>query len=764
MRAFLSHIGVHEFFVEGKDPDASQVIVHITEPANESEYRRGYIFMIAQADHAPMKTIETINAWVQEVETGFYEEPLHRDSAAAHFEHLLERVNRKSAALLRDLKSRDASLSLVIGMVNEQTLAFALRGVPVGFVAYKDKKTNAVNTIDITSENTEPHSDTQLFGSIINGALHAGDSVFFGTPEIAEQLELSEITSVLEQKTPIKGAAHFQNALDRIAGAASYGGVFLERVPEHASIETSEYESPSKKSSSKRDSISSLIDSQQATEETLAPSLFANMRKRLEARLQNSRATDEDAEEDDEPSASITAGTRHRERIAAMREGRSTSGGAYLHSIGSAIARGVRVAFPTIIRWSRALIVFVIMAVETLFFVTTNMGGRRREFIEYWKRNSSEQWERTSSWFGSLSWPHKIATVVVGLSAIAFVIGIGVVQWNRSSAADAQVYADTIVRIESLISSAESSLIYNEETRARVTMTEARTAIESLPNKSIDEENARVRLSSKLAGLEERIRRATHVSPTELVATAASGINPTSLLVTNNLLIVADPAKKLLVLERGSQKISTENDVPALNDFIGRATPEGLTFFISRGESIQWKNQADDAKVATTIPGSGMFDAAIYNDRLYSLVPSDKMIYRHGRYQEGFGTGTAWAKGNPDLSNAVSMAIDGNVWTLDKTGKIRMFERGEEKPITLSPVDPAVTNATQLVTFLNSKWLYTLEPTTKRLIVHEKTGAYTVQYILDNTSDIRAMAIDEAKKMAFVLDGASVKQFPLTHF
>ncbi len=753
---------MHEFFVEGNDPDASQVIVHITEPANETEYRRGYIFMIAQADHAPMKTIETINAWVQEIETGFYEEPLHRDSASAHFEHLLERVNRKSAALLRDLKSRDASLSLVIGMVNEQTLAFALRGVPIGYVAYKDKKSNKINTIDVTSENAEPDSDTQLFGSIINGALHAGDSVFFGTPEIAEQLKLAEITSVLEQKTPIKGAAHFQNALARIVKESSYGGVFLERVPASAAVEQSEPLVTHHKQA-KRDSISSLIDSQEATEETLAPSLFSNMRKRLEATLQSSRgATEEDA--DDEPLPSITAATRHRERIAAMRDGRTTSGGAYLHTIGSAIARGVRVALPTIVRWSRALIVFVIMAAETLFFVITNMGGRRREFIDYWKRNSSERWDRTTEWFGTLSWPHKIATVAAGVCVAAFVIGLGINQWNRASVQQAQEYANTVTSIEALISSAESSLIYNEESRARATMTQARTAIDSLPNKSIDEENTRNRLSSKLAGLEERIRHATHVSLTELVATSASGINPTALLLTKNFLVVADPAKKLLTLERGSQKISTENDVPALSDFIGRVSAEGNVFFISRSESIQWKNQADDVKVATTIPGSGLFDAAIYNDRLYSLVPSENMIYRHGRYQEGFGTGTAWAKGTIDLRNTVSIAIDGNVWALEKSGKVHLFERGEEKPITLSPVDPAITNATQLVTFLDSKWLYTLEPATKRLVIHEKTGTYKMQYILDNTSDIRAVAIDEAKKTAYVLDGASVKQFPLTHF
>lgn len=747
MKAFISNVTVQEYFVEGRDAEASQVLVHITEPANESEYERGYLFMLCEGNGASPKTLQLLNRWVEEIETGFYDEPVRGNTAAAHFERLLERINRKSVPLLKEMTQEAQELHIIIGFVNDHTMSFATRGEPEGYVVYRDKQGNT-NAIDILASNRSADDDNQLFSDIVTGDIHKGDILFFSTPHIADAFNGSHITTILTSKEPRKALHHFQNVLEGLDNGFSFGGIMIERN----AIDEQAPEILQKKSKP-HESLEDLLTTQRETEETLSPSLLGKLKRSLEERLEK-KPTSTDEDPDLTPSARLVKPTPHRELVSGV-----------LHIGGRTFWRaGKNIG---VYGWQalRTTVITIVMLFETLFYVITNAGGRRQEFLDHWRRRMSDSWDRLRDWFDARSLMQRISTIAAVVFLIGFLGSILVMRHNRNEEIEDAAYRASVTTIEEKIAAAQSALIYKEEDRVRILLSEVTAAMQALPQGNTNERKTVTDLTNRLSGIKEEIRHAQHIQAAQLLDVGTSGLTDArSLLLTTGLLLVSDTSGKLLSLERGTQKLAIEEHVPSFSPFVPAATDEGLVFFVNQQKALQWKYTADDASYAVAIPGNGALkDALVYNDRLYALVPEQKQIFKFGRHQENFAAPTPWIKGNTDIGNAVDFTIDGSIWILLNNGVVKVFERGQEKPFTLATPDPGLTNPTAIWTKVDSNWLYVLEPSTKRLVVFDKSGALKTQYVFDDATDLRSFAVDETKKQIYLLDGTTVRQFVPTH-
>lgn len=738
--------------MEGRDADNSQVIVHITEPANEAEYERGYLFMIAEANQATPKTTQTLSTWIEEIETSFYDEPLQNRPVEAHFEQLLERINRKSPPFLRLLEAQGEDLHILIGCVNEQTVSFALRGDPQGFISYGDKKGNR-HTINIVAENKEADADEQIFGTIITGQLHDGDFAFFATPHIEDGFSNTQIGDILSSKSAEKATVHFQRGLEAVDNGFSFGGIAIERF-KNDGPPPKIFERKSKPQESLRD----LLSTQRSTEETLSPSLLGNLRKQLEQHLNKPAIKKESVEDFVPDDMEFKKPTRLSQKKAFSQNGILHTTGSWLYTRGKKLGLFLWVA----IKW---LTITLITLIETLYFVTTNAQGRRREFLDHWRKRIDEGWEQVRHWFGTLGLLQKLFLIGGTICILIFFISVGVHSRRQAGAARVAAYTTEVERIETLLSSAQSSLIYNEEQRARSLMSEATLAIATLPQDKDTEKATVTRLNDQVTTMRERIRHAQPAITTDLLDTASSGMTkPHDILLTTGLFLITDESQKLLVLERGSNKISIQENQPPFSPFMSYATDEDLVFFVNQAKAEQWKYKSDNTHYEISVPNNAAIkDALVYNDRLYTLVPEQKQIFRHDRHQEGFKAGTAWVKGSADLSEAQSFSIDSLIWVLMKNGSVKVFDRGQEKGFTLSSADPALTNPQDILAKFESPWLYIFDPANKRIVVFEKTGALKMQYTFGNATELRAFTIDEKKKLGFVLDGTKLKQFGLIH-
>ncbi len=748
MKAFVSNIDIHEFFVEGRDAESSQVVLHITEPANEEEYARGFLFMISETNQTSPKTTQILNRWIEEVETGFYDEPLHNRSIATHFEKLLERINKKSGSILRELKSHEEDLHVVIGFINDSTLSFALRGEPMGYVMYQEKK-GGYQAINVTQENEETDSEEQLFSDIVSGDIHNGDRVFFATPHIDDGFSKKQITNILTSKAPKKATKHFQHALEDIDNGYSFGGIIIEKF-----TPTQSPQPKTRKKKKPHESIAAMLSTQRDTEQILAPSLLGKLRNKLEKRVEQTtgNTTGQTKERHSSTKEKIKASSRAAAR-------------GTLHKTAHGASVAGRLSGKFLWKTLKWLAISIITIAETIFFVITNVGGRRKEFLDHWKRMSTDTWHAITTRFHKLSGLNKILlSVGVGLVLI-FVVSIGVLKHKKTTQIRQAAYQAQIVRIESKFDAAEASLIYDEEDQTRAILDEAQALLDDLRQKSKEEKETTSHLITTLEDLREKIRHAEHVALTELLDVAHHGMeDPREIMLTQELVLITDARQQLLTLERGTQTTEIRDNTPPFSPAFGITTEEDLIFFAGETAAIQWRHREDATTYETAIPGGGQVaDALVYNDRLYSLVPEQNQIFKHARHQEGFGTGNPWIKGEADLGQAKSLTVDGFIWILEANGNVRVFERGLEQEFALGSVDPKLEKPDWIWTMFESNWLYFFDKTNARVVVFDKEGTLKVQYVFDTVEALHDVVIDEKAGIGLLIDNTVVKQFSLTH-
>jgi hypothetical protein len=167
---------------------------------------------------------------------------------------------------------------------------------------------------------------------------------------------------------------------------------------------------------------------------------------------------------------------------------------------------------------------------------------------------------------------------------------------------------------------------------------------------------------------------------------------------------------------------------------------------------------------AITASASPM-DAAVsgfttYNRNIYVLSPSQNQIYKYQKGADGLSGKSEWLKSG-DVKNAVSMAIDQNIFVLYSDGSVKKFYTGAESAEGFAITQPsdAITDATRIFTLGDHKNLYILEPAKKRVLVFDKVGGQlSKQYVSEEFSGARDFSVDAKETtLTLLLAGKIVK-------
>ena len=113
----------------------------------------------------------------------------------------------------------------------------------------------------------------------------------------------------------------------------------------------------------------------------------------------------------------------------------------------------------------------------------------------------------------------------------------------------------------------------------------------------------------------------------------------------------------------------------------------------------------------------------------------------------------------PNLSDGISMVIDGSVWVLSTDGKISRFTSGKLDFFSIIGLDRLFSLPTVLYTDEDSKNLYVLDRGNKRIVVFDKDkkpGEYVSQYVWDGFGDAADFVVDEENKKIFILSGSRI--------
>ncbi len=163
-----------------------------------------------------------------------------------------------------------------------------------------------------------------------------------------------------------------------------------------------------------------------------------------------------------------------------------------------------------------------------------------------------------------------------------------------------------------------------------------------------------------------------------------------------------------------------------------------IVYVTDEGNVIEYAD--GNAQFADTADGSFKFavDVASYSSRIYLLDPEEGEIWKYTRGTNSYGSALPYLSEDIDISNAISMAIDGSVWLLNEDGSILRLLSGEKVDFNIlkAPIT-SLEGASDIYTELEISQIYVLDPDRNRILIYDKSGrsndiTYSQQYVFEN--------------------------------
>ncbi len=171
--------------------------------------------------------------------------------------------------------------------------------------------------------------------------------------------------------------------------------------------------------------------------------------------------------------------------------------------------------------------------------------------------------------------------------------------------------------------------------------------------------------------------------------------------------------------------------------------------------------EAKDGKVVAEVAGEGwnnISDSVGFGSNLYLLDKSKTgQIWKYLGVTSGLSSKRSYLKGETyDLSEAMSMAIDGSVWVLFSDGTIVKYVQGVKDAFVVAGLDKNFEEPIKIFTSPEEKNLYVLDRRQTRVVVVSKTGEYQAQYEWPGMAGVKDLIVSEKLKKMFLLTGEKV--------
>ena len=178
-----------------------------------------------------------------------------------------------------------------------------------------------------------------------------------------------------------------------------------------------------------------------------------------------------------------------------------------------------------------------------------------------------------------------------------------------------------------------------------------------------------------------------------------------------------------------------------------------VQYDIQRGLSILPVKDASKWRKAQAIGG--------YSGNFYVMDSLASSILRYRPAGRGYeGTPTEYLQAKVDLTSAVDMAIDGDIFVLMVNGQLQHLSGGRPQPYEIQGLEKPMAAPVAIFTNEGTEGVYTADPTNSRVVKLSKQGEVQKQFVYldkDGTfSKMRGIFVDEQKQALYLTAGAKL--------
>lgn len=766
--AMLGSPVLTEFLIDKAD-GRSTVRLFVATPTPLEENNLGRLFAIMEIDSTDAVNNDIVDVIAHALNTHYYQAETFEIESA--FEFALQKTNHKLQELISEVGEEWLSqFNVIVGVQKEKKMIFTHLGKVIAMMIHKG---NSVDIVDSAQSKAQDINPVKIFGHVVSGEIPAGSVMIFATETILNYLSKEKIKRVLLDHAPEFAVREFHGLLEDDTTNTNFAALIINREAEQITSsgqhtkQKAVYAAPTP-SSSQHDSMIQLRGKEHQTEELLTPSIWPSLKKTMQqavgtVRTKKSGAKEEAFDDAEDPILSSEARVRKARGV-------STSDG----SVAAVAMRFAKIGgtfLLTLFGWLKQGVVALIALVNRR--KSGSGGGGAVNARRRFQRPTSDSigqtlgrlFSRVVHWFQSLTVIQKgffIVAVVVFLIFAQSVISRGE---QKVSSDQEEQYAQTLADIDLKITDGTSALLFDKET-ARNAFAAAQELLNSIPQESKAYKNRGEELSRIIT---EKQREANGVvtlnNPTASVDFSSVSSTVGRMILLGRSIYAFDENNSAVY----RHNLEDQKTTVALNADEGTAGPRavskasvGTGVSIMKDQTFTFFSPLEDAFTPLSLTYSNtrrtIVDIGVYGTRLYTLDTENNQVFRHQKTsEETFGAGSGWVTDSSvDLRQAVSFAIDGNIYVLMQNGSVVKLTAGKKEPFTLGAVDPALDSATKIFTEENAKNVYILDPSDKRMVVFDKTGKLVAQYQSESFTALKDMVVDEPNKKAYLLNGTQV--------
>lgn len=306
--------------------------------------------------------------------------------------------------------------------------------------------------------------------------------------------------------------------------------------------------------------------------------------------------------------------------------------------------------------------------------------------------------------------------------------------------------------VQNNVNRIDAFLIYGNENDAASLLQESRTRLASTQDLEEIREQ-RQSLEASLADQQRRLRKEIIVEPSTLLNNLADQLTsqPRAMLrYDGDYFVFGQNPRSYLVFdpETGTTTVKTiQTDMSVLSS-VALLNQEAILVGDNKVVRLNLATGEATSSIANTT--ASLKGAAVYNERLYTLSPSEQQILRSNR-APSFAVLANWLNEPVDLLEARSLLVDGSIYVL-MPNTVYTFNQGllaRVGGLQLDAIDPALQDAKAFAIPEASSLVYILEA--NRLVVYERDGDLKAQYPAKDGQTFINLMIDETEKKAYIL-------------
>jgi hypothetical protein len=358
------------------------------------------------------------------------------------------------------------------------------------------------------------------------------------------------------------------------------------------------------------------------------------------------------------------------------------------------------------------------------------------------------------------NWERKKLLTAIGVIAVVAVVGVGILYFFSGQQRTIEAMEAKLTAAEENITQAETRGAF-DKAEAAVLLQEAEIlAVEVLESGHLGGHASQVLDSveeqrdylDNVVQIDDELSLLVDFS-TILGSATIQGVVPYQ---DRMVVYTGTEAYQVLLGEAQSPAVIDNTDRVVEADYF--ADRENIVMLTASGKMIEYEDGNSQFADTSDVDWHEGVDVKSYSSKIYVLDPGENQIWKYQRGTSAYGSASAYLSEEVDVSDAISFAIDGNLWVLNEDGSMTKLLSGDEVEffINEAPLD-SVEGAVKLYTELEINQLYLIDAANDRLLIYNKSSrtedlTYSQQYILDGLrGDLVDMYVDKDRDVIILV-------------